>query len=99
MWYAGLSFPISKKAPLEKFGYSVITANSAEKAVELYEHHDDIDLGLMDIDLGKGMDGTQDAGIILNHREIPILFLSSHTGPRVKPSETIGERVYDLGNK
>lgn len=64
--------PESKKAPLENFGYAVITANSAEKAVELFENHDEIDLVLMDIDLGKGMDGTQAAGIILSHREIPI---------------------------
>ena len=91
--------PESKKVPLEKFGYSVITANSAEKAVELFEKHDEIDLVLMDIDLGKGMDGTQAAGIILAHREIPILFLSSHTEPEVvEKTEKITSYGYVVKN-
>ncbi len=38
-----------------------------------------IDLILMDIDLGPGIDGTEAARRILAHREIPVVFLSSHT--------------------
>jgi len=75
--------PISKKIPLEKIGYHVITANTTEKAVKVFTEHDDIDLVLMDIDLGSGMDGTQAAEIILKHRDLPILFLSSHIEPEV----------------
>jgi len=75
--------PESKKAPLEVFGYQVVLANTAEKAVEIFKQNDDIDLVLMDIDLGKGMDGTQAAEIILKQRDIPILFLSNHTEPEV----------------
>ena len=71
--------PESKKAPLEKFGYRVITAHNAEQAVEVFTENDSIDMVLMDIDLGSGMDGTQAASLILQHRDIPILFLSSHT--------------------
>lgn len=37
----------------------------------------------MDINLGRGMDGTQAAEIILKDYDIPILFLSSHTEPDV----------------
>jgi len=40
---------------------------------------DPIDLILMDIDLGQGIDGTEAARLILAHREIPVVFLSSHT--------------------
>lgn len=75
--------PDSKKEPLEKIGYEVILTNTAENAVELFLKNDAIDLVLMDIDLGPGMDGTQAAEIILNHRKIPILFLSSHTEPEI----------------
>jgi len=75
--------PDSKKVPLEKFGYRVITANSAETAVAIFAAHAEIDLVLMDIDLGSGMDGTQAAEIILKSRDIPIVFLSSHTEPEI----------------
>ena len=37
----------------------------------------------MDIDLGKGMDGTEAAEIILKDKDIPVVFLSSHTEPEV----------------
>jgi len=91
--------PESKKVPLETIGYSVITASSAEKAVELFEEHSEIDLVLMDIDLGKGMDGTEAAGIILEYREIPILFLSSHTEPDVvEKTEKITSYGYVVKN-
>lgn len=92
-------FPDSKKYPLEKFGYSVITATSAEKAMELFGKHDEIDLVLMDIDLGKGMDGTQAAKAILEHRDIPILFLSSHTeSDVVEKTEKITSYGYVVKN-
>ena len=42
-----------------------------------------IDLVLMDINLGEGMDGTEAAQRILAMRDIPLVFLSSHTEPEV----------------
>ncbi len=91
--------PEMKKAPLEKLGYRVITASSAEKAVELFNQHGEIDLVLMDIDLGKGLDGTQAAEIILKHRDIPLLFLSSHTEPQiVEKTEKITSYGYVVKN-
>ncbi len=78
-----IMLPDSKKAHLENFGYNVIMASTADKAIEEFKNNDDIDIVLMDIDLGKGMDGTQAAEIILKQREIPILFLSSHTEPEI----------------
>jgi PAS domain S-box-containing protein len=71
------------KNALEKCGYRVVTALSGEKAVEAIQNDPAIDLILMDIDLGKGIDGTQTAEIILRIQEIPIVFLSSHTEPEI----------------
>jgi len=64
---------------LSRHGFTVITAYSGEEAVEIYTQSPEIDLVLMDINLGAGMDGTRAAEIILRHREIPLIFLSSHT--------------------
>ena len=63
---------------IEGFGYDVITAHSGEEAVDLCRKKPDINLVLMDIDLGAGMDGTEAATRILENRELPILFLTSH---------------------
>ncbi len=67
------------KAKLEKYGYDVVIANSGREAIELFQEYKDIDLILMDIDLGKGIDGTEAAETILNIKDIPIVFHSSHT--------------------
>jgi two-component system, sensor histidine kinase PdtaS len=63
---------------LEKYGYSVVTARTAEESVQTAARGG-VDLILMDIDLGAGrMDGTRAAQEILKNREIPIVFLTSH---------------------
>ncbi len=91
--------PDSKKIPLENFGYKVILANTADKAINAFKENDNIDLVLMDIDLGRGMDGTQAAEIILKHRNIPIVFLSSHTEPDiVEKTEKITSYGYVVKN-
>jgi len=74
---------MSEKAALENYGYAVHTATTGESAVEAVNATPEIDLILMDIDLGSGIDGTEAAGIILKDHNIPILFLSSHTDPEV----------------
>jgi PAS domain S-box-containing protein len=68
---------------LERKGFTVLTALSGDKAIETAAGHQDIDLILMDIDLGPGIDGTQAAEIILKNKEIPVLFLSNHTEPEI----------------
>lgn len=61
-------------------GYSVLKAFSGERAVEIYrDKTEQIDLVLLDIDLGIGMDGTEAAERILAIKPVPILFISSHT--------------------
>jgi PAS domain S-box-containing protein len=74
---------LAEKMQLERYGYTVVNADSGEKAVELLKSIPGIDLILMDIDLGSGIDGTQAAEAILARQDIPIVFLSSHTEPHV----------------
>ncbi len=90
---------LSQKMTLEKYGYSVITANSGLKAIEIFNATKDIELILMDIDLGTGIDGTETAKIILEEHEIPIVFLSSHTEPEVvEKTERITSYGYVVKN-
>ncbi len=70
---------LAEAANLRRYGYQVITVFTGEEAIESVEKSPEIDLVLMDIDLGKRMDGTQAAEIILEKRDLPVIFLSSHT--------------------
>ncbi|MGE5313105.1 MAG: response regulator [Acidobacteriota bacterium] len=64
---------------LARLGYQVIHAPSGERAVaEVRAKAGRIDLILMDIDLGPGMDGVEAARIITDEYDIPVIFLSSH---------------------
>lgn len=64
---------------LAEEGFLVIHASSGEEALEITNDKSiKIDLVLMDIDLGSGLDGTETAEIILQGQNVPILFLSSH---------------------
>ncbi|WP_108958869.1 PAS domain S-box protein [Leptospira ellinghausenii] len=89
-----------EKKQLEQGGYKVTHVPSGENAIQLVIKDDNpFDLILMDIDLGKGLDGTETATHILNHREIPIVFLSSHTEREiVKKTETITSYGYVVKN-
>jgi len=70
---------VSEKRTLNRHGYKVIWVSSGEQAVDTFTNSTEIDLILMDINLGAGMDGTQAAEMILKHREVPLIFLSSNT--------------------
>jgi len=87
---------LMEKEQLEEKGYTVIHAVSGEEAVEAALEPDSaIDIILMDIDLGPGIDGTEAATRILEQRDIPIIFLSSHTDPAiVKKTEKITSYGY-----
>ena len=71
---------LSETRMLEGAGYGVVgvLTGSAALAVLARPNHG-IDLILMDVDLGPGLDGTQVAREVLKTHDIPILFLSSHT--------------------
>jgi len=90
---------LSEKMVLEKHGYSVTIATSGEKAVETVEKSREIELILMDIDLGSGIDGSRAAEIILKQRDLPVVFLSSHTEQSVvETTEKITSYGYVVKN-
>jgi CheY-like chemotaxis protein len=84
---------------LKKHGYEVVTVYNGEKAIEAVSSDSDISLILMDIDLGSGIDGTQAAEKILEEKDIPVVFLSSHTEPEVvEKTEKITSYGYVVKN-
>ncbi len=74
---------MTEKNSLEDYGYKIIIANSGEEAIDIVKKAPGINLILMDIDLGKGIDGIKAAALILKDHDIPVVFLSSHTEPEI----------------
>ena len=70
---------LAEAQQIRALGYEVKIVYTGEVAVELATADFSIDLVLMDIDLGEGMDGTEAAAQILQRRDLPVIFLSSHT--------------------
>ncbi len=70
---------MSETRSLQTEGYLVRHAFTGERAIELMDEDAGIDLVLMDIDLGKGIDGTEAARRILEDHDVPVVFLSAHT--------------------
>ena len=69
----------AESTQLNDYGYNVIHVPDGRKAIEtVSDNKIVIDLILMDINLGHGIDGTETAKIILKDHDIPVLFLSSH---------------------
>jgi PAS domain S-box-containing protein len=64
---------------IKRSGYAVVIANSGETAVRVALDDTSVSLILMDIDLGRGIDGTETARRILSERNLPIVFLTSHS--------------------
>jgi PAS domain S-box-containing protein len=93
---------LDEAAMLEKNGFTVISAYTGEKAVELAKT-EKIDFVLMDIDLGKDkMDGTETAELILQDRDLPIVFCTNHnekeTVERVKGITRYGYVLKNSGD-
>lgn len=85
-----------QKRSLQREGFNVIHVPAGEDAITTVEMASEpIDIILMDIDLGYGMDGTEAAEQILLRHDIPLLFLSSHTDPEiVNRTESISSYGY-----
>ncbi len=66
-------------AVLVKAGYRVFTVFNGEEAIAGIRENPDIDLVLMDIDLGSGIKGPEAALRILSYRSLPIVFHTSHS--------------------
>ena len=69
---------LAEAKTIGNFGYSVCIAHTGEKAVDIISKDPSIDLVLMDIDLGSGIDGPTAAQRILAIKTVPIVFLTSH---------------------
>jgi len=90
---------MKEQIELEKYGYNIVKAIDGERALQIFNDNHNIDLVLMDIDLGKGIDGTDAAALILKERDIPVVFLSSHSEPEiVDKTEKITSYGYILKN-
>jgi PAS domain S-box-containing protein len=93
---------IASAKKIRTFGYEVVSAGTGEKAVEIALGERSPDIVLMDIDLGAGMDGTEAASRILARREMPIVFLSSHSEEeyldRVKKITRFGYVIKNSGD-
>jgi len=63
---------------LKECNFSVVSAYNGEEALDYFTNENEIDLVLMDIDLGEGMDGIKAAGLIYRKRNLPIIFHTSH---------------------
>jgi len=75
---------LAKQKALSKAGYQVVICSTGEKAIEkIEESGSSIDLILMDIELGSGLDGITTAEIIHKKNDIPVIFLTSHTGDEI----------------
>lgn len=72
-------FSVAEIDFLENCGYRVLHAPCSQRAIEIIRNAPFINLVLMDIDLHEAIDGTELAAKILEIREIPIIFLSSHS--------------------
>ena len=75
---------LKEQAMLEGYGYEVVVAGTGEQALEICNSEPEIDLILMDIDLGSGrLSGPETATEILKNHHVPVLFLSSHSNPKI----------------
>ncbi len=70
---------LAESLALEQEGYAVLWAASGSSAVDLATTPPLPDMILMDMNLGAAMDGLETAQAILRKRDVPVVFLSSHT--------------------
>ncbi|WP_167483092.1 response regulator [Leptospira noumeaensis] len=83
---------------LKSAGFVVHHTLTGETAISFLSNPENkIDIILMDIDLGSGIDGIEAAKIILSKHSIPLVFLSSHTETEiVNRTESITSYGYIL---
>ncbi len=85
-----LLIALNEQSGLEELGHRVICAHGREEALRCIDVNSEIDLILMDVDLGPGPDGIDTASEILQKRHIPVIFLSSHD------EDTIVKKAIDV---
>lgn len=75
---------------LENHGYRVLAAGTGEEAVRVARSKAEVDMALVDIELGRGIDGPETAKRLLQARSIPIVFLTGYI------EQTVVKRVADI---
>jgi len=70
---------MNHKMVLQKNGFEVILVFSGEAAIKTVKDNPSIDMVLMDIDLDEEIDGVEATRRILSFREVPVVFLTSHS--------------------
>ena len=92
---------LSRKQAIEGHGYEEAVVHSGEQAIETAAADGDLALVLMDIDRRPGMDGVEAVEHIVEVRELPVVFLTSHTEQeyvdRVKAVTSYGYALKDSG--
>jgi len=73
-----LAVLVSQAHVLERYGFSTLQARTGQEAIEAIESHPEIDLVLMDVQLGDGIDGGETARRIVEAHDVPIVFVSGH---------------------
>jgi len=66
---------MDEQMTLENYGYKVTITGTGEEAVKIVDTNPDINLILMDINLGAGIEGTEAAKQILAKHDLPLIFL------------------------
>jgi PAS domain S-box-containing protein len=74
---------LTESTMLKNYGYEVQAVSSGEQALEIIRDNREIDLVLVDLNLGSGMDGIETSKRILEIRELPVIFLTSYSGKEV----------------
>ncbi len=83
----------------KKNGYNAVTAGSGEEVFELLQSGLDCHMVLLDLDLGNGISGSEIAERILKIRNIPIVFVTSHTaGDMIEKVKHIKKYGYVVKN-
>ena len=87
------------KSVLKDLGYEVVLALSGEDAIQIITNNQNINLILMEMDLGSGIDGSETAKQIHTFRDLPIVFFSHHSGKEyVDKAKIITRYGYILKN-
>ena len=74
---------LTESAMLKKNGYEVLAVSNGDQAIEAVKNNEELDLVLIDLNLGSGMNGAETSKKILEIRDIPIIFLTAHTGREI----------------
>ena len=64
---------------LQFLGYSILISNSMLEGIRILKEYSSVDLIIIDLDMKKGLDGLEIAEMILEYRDLPIIFMSDKT--------------------